>query len=83
MKTRTVFGINVRAARRANELSQEKLAEVCHLHRNYIGSVERAERNVSIDSMERIAAGLGASVADLLRIDSESNSAAGLPIDRS
>ncbi len=36
------------------------------IHRTYIGAVERGERNVSIDNMERIAAAVGASIADLL-----------------
>jgi transcriptional regulator with XRE-family HTH domain len=61
------FGINMHSLRRAKGLSQEKLAEACHLHRTYIGSVERGERNISIDNMERIAAGLGTDVADMLR----------------
>ena len=47
-------------------LSQEKLAEMTELHRTYIGSIERAERNVSLDNVEAIAAALGVDVADLL-----------------
>lgn len=61
------FGSNMHSLRRAKGLSQEKLGEACHLHRTYIGSVERGERNISIDNMERIAAGLGTEVADMLR----------------
>jgi len=48
-------------------LSQERLAEEAGLHRTYIGSVERAERNVSIDSMERLAAALNVDIVDLLQ----------------
>ena len=36
------------------------------IHRTYIGAVERGERNVSIDNMERIAAALGANITELL-----------------
>ena len=47
-------------------LSQEKLAARAGLHPNYIGSVERAERNISIDNIERIAKALMVPVAELL-----------------
>jgi len=57
----------MRLQRAAKGLSQEELADACGLHRTYIGSVERGERNVSIDNMERIAAALGAEIQDLLR----------------
>jgi len=56
----------MRARRAALELSQEKLAELCELHRTYIGSIERSERNVSLDNVERIATVLGLDIADLL-----------------
>ncbi len=57
---------HMRARRAALELSQEKLAELCELHRTYIGSIERSERNVSLDNVERIATVLGLDIADLL-----------------
>ena len=50
----------------ARGLSQEELAARAGLHRNYIGSVERNEKNISIDSMERLAVVLGVDVVDLL-----------------
>ncbi len=48
-------------------LSQDELAERCGLHRTYVGSVERGERNISIDNMDAIAIALGLELADLLR----------------
>lgn len=47
--------------------SQEGLADACGLHRTYIGSVERGERNISLDNIERIATALEMSPMDLLR----------------
>ena len=66
ISARITFARNIRRARLAQGLSQEELAELAALHRTYVGSVERAERNVSIDNMERIAHALGVRVADLL-----------------
>lgn len=63
---RSVFGSNVRAIRQSLGVSQEGLAELTGLHRTYIGAIERAERNVSIDNMERIAAALKRDLAVLL-----------------
>jgi transcriptional regulator with XRE-family HTH domain len=65
-KAREVFAERMRTLRQAKSLSQEQLADLCGLHRTYIGSVERAERNISIDNMERIAEALKTSLADLL-----------------
>lgn len=67
LRARKLFAANMRLQRAAKGLSQEELADACGLHRTYIGSVERGERNVSIDNMERIAAALGAEIQDLLR----------------
>ena len=64
---RRIFAENLRKARLAKKLSQEDLAEVSGLHRTYVGSVERAERNVSIDNMERLSAAVGISMPELLK----------------
>jgi transcriptional regulator with XRE-family HTH domain len=64
---KNVFAENLRKARQTKGLSQEGLAEIANLHRTYVGSVERAERNVSIDNMERLAAAVSVSLPDLLR----------------
>ena len=59
--------MNLRKARLAKGLSQEDLGELTGLHRTYVGSVERGERNVSIDNMERFAEALGRTLASLLK----------------
>lgn len=64
---RARFARLLRSRRLALGLSQEALAEGAGLHRTYVGSVERAERNVSIDNMERLASALRVDIADLLR----------------
>ena len=68
---RQTFGFNLRQRREALRLSQEDLAEKAGLHRTYIGSVERGERNVSIDNMERLASAVGGTISSLLEESSE------------
>lgn len=60
---------NVRRLRHDQDLSQEELADICGLHRTYVGSVERGERNVTLSSLEVLANALGVSVVDLLTGD--------------
>ena len=59
-----ILADNIRAYRREHALSQEALADECNLHRTYIGSVERGERNVTLSTLEVIAKALGVTVAD-------------------
>ena len=62
-----VLSKNLRAARESKHLSQELLAERSNLHRTYVGSVERGERNVSLSTLEILAIALDVEPADLLR----------------
>ncbi len=50
-----VFSSNVRKYRLSLGLSQEQFAENCGLHRTYISSVERLQRNVSLENVQKIA----------------------------
>lgn len=50
-----LFGQNVRHFRTLKNLSQEGLAELCDLHRTYIGAVERGQRNITLINAEKIA----------------------------
>lgn len=66
-KARQVLAANIRSRRAELKLSQEKLAELADLHRTYISSVERCQRNIGIDGIERIAKSLRLRLPDLFR----------------
>lgn len=58
---------NLRRFRNENGLSQEELADKAGLHRTFVGAVERAERNISIDNVEKLALALDVSVVALVK----------------
>jgi transcriptional regulator with XRE-family HTH domain len=61
-----VFGRNVQKYRKEKEISQEKLAEIAGVHRTYVGMIERAEKNITLRNMEKIANALNVKIKDLL-----------------
>ena len=54
-----VFGTNVRRYRTGLGVSQEKFAEMCGLHRTYISDIERFQRSISLENVQKIANALG------------------------
>jgi transcriptional regulator with XRE-family HTH domain len=61
-----LFGRNIKKLRKAKGWSQEELAKRVGLHRTYIGSIERTERNISLINAMRIARTLNVTVNDLI-----------------
>lgn len=70
---RATLAENIRNFRQAHGISQEELAGRCGLHRTYIGSVERQERNVSLSTLEVLAAALEISLPELLTSRAEND----------
>jgi transcriptional regulator with XRE-family HTH domain len=54
-----IFAAHLRRERQARGLSQEALAHNADLHRTFVGSVERCERNISIDNIEKLSKAVG------------------------
>ncbi len=61
------FGLMVRQLRQDKGLSQEDFADLCGLHRTYIGAVERGEKTVTIETAQKIAQALALSLWQLLK----------------
>lgn len=60
------FGLAVRTRRQELGISQEALADICGLHRTYVGSVERGERNIGLRNIHALAEALEVSAHALL-----------------
>ena len=63
---RAILADNIKAHRERKGVSQDEFADRCGLHRTYIGSVERCERNVTLATLELLAHAVGCSVPELL-----------------
>lgn len=61
------FGERVREIRVSKNLSQEQLADLASVHRTYIGMVERAEKNITLVNIEKIANALNLNITELLK----------------
>ena len=66
-----VFGNNVRKYRKQLGISQEKFAELCGLHRTYISDIECFQRNVSLESVQKIADALNIEPFLLIKEETE------------
>ena len=62
-----LFGHNVQKYRISQGLSQENLADLAGVHRTYIGMIERAEKNITLRNMEKIAKALNIQIQELLQ----------------
>ncbi|MCC6415438.1 MAG: helix-turn-helix transcriptional regulator [Opitutaceae bacterium] len=63
---RDILAGNIRLYRTKAGLSQDEFADKCGLHRTYVGSIERCERNVTLGTLELLAKATGAAVPTLL-----------------
>lgn len=62
------FGQNVQKYRKIQGLSQEELADLAGVHRTYIGMIERAEKNITLCNIEKIARALNVNITKLLEV---------------
>lgn len=69
MDYQKILGENVRSLRIERQITQEQLAELCNLHRTYIGAIERGDRNVSLNNIVKVAQALNVTPSDLLQFD--------------
>lgn len=66
-----VFGTNLRKYRTRLGVSQEKFAEMCGLHRTYISDIERFQRSISLDNIQKIADALDIETYKLFIVSEE------------
>ena len=71
MDYQKILGENINSLRIKQQLTQEQLAELCDLHRTYIGAMERGDRNVSLNNIVKVAQALKVTPSELLKYDSK------------
>lgn len=59
------FGLTIKRLRERKGISQEKLGEISDLHRTYIGMIERAERNITLKNIEKLAKALETNISEI------------------
>lgn len=65
-----IVGANIRELRKQKKMTQEELAEKCGLQTSYLAGVERGERNITLQTLDKIAGGLSVNAQKLFEIDS-------------
>lgn len=65
------FGNRIKELRKSQGLSQEELAHRANLHRTYIGMIERAEKNVTLSNIHKLADALKTSISELFINDND------------
>ena len=77
-----ILGQRIRNYRTASRLSQEKLAELAGCHHTYIGQIERGEKNVTIENIEKIAVALHVPLSKLFeKIDAQEDDTRNIPLE--
>ena len=61
------FGEKIREERHKQGLSQEELASRAGVHRTYIGMLERAEKNITLENIEKVAKALGLKISEFFK----------------
>ena len=74
-----IVGVNIREIRKQKRLTQEELAEKCELQTSYLAGVERGDRNITLQTLEKIAKGLEVNAKQLLELESPLNK---LPLEK-
>ena len=65
-----LVGMNIREMRKLKKMTQEELSEKCGLQSSYLAGVERGERNITLETLEKISQGLEEVPLNIFRFDS-------------